>query len=110
MSVYTAIAATAAAAGTDVVASESWRQASYARVLQRIGYSGGAAAGGSLISVLIGQEEVATMYSTNTGLPQADASMFNCRSIIPANSNLSVLIREAGATNPTYVTVELSRG
>ena len=110
MSVYTSTAATAAATGTDIVASESWRQASYSRVLQRIGFTGGAAAGGSQISVLVGQEEVAYLYTTNTGLPQADASMFNCRAMIPANSNLSVLIREAGASNPTFVTVELSRG
>lgn len=101
------IAAASAPLDTDLFNGERWKEVGYTRLLEAIGFKGSAAAGDTEIDLMVDETRLATVFNNNTGFPNND-DMVDLNILIPANSELQAIIRDAPATNPINLRVDFN--
>lgn len=93
------VAAATATVGYDLLKDELFAEVDYDRVLVAAGLAGSAAALDTKVRLMVGSNQVGTMYNTSTGAPNRD-DMFRVDEAVPKNTRLRVIVTDAPATNP----------
>jgi len=106
--ISTSTAAATAVIGFDLIGDSPLRQSLRNRTVSRVGLSGSAAAGDTLCRVMAGSVEIGTIYNNATGAVQADSGLLRVNWAVPSSQNLSVVVVDIPATNPIFLTMELS--
>lgn len=102
------VAAATAVVGYDLLTNRSdIAGAGVNRVLRSVGLTGSAAAGDSEVEIKVGNRTVATLFNSATGFPTNDASKFNTAYAVPAGANVSVIVKDAPATNPLNLLIDV---
>lgn len=99
------IAAASAPLETDLMAGLPERQSGRPRRLVAIALKGSAAAGDTKVAVMNGDRKLASLYNSGTGFPNRD-DYKRIGSLIPANSEVSVLVTDAPVTNAINLSVD----
>ena len=76
--------------------------------LQGMGLAGSAAALDTHVRIMVGQEEVGDMFNASTGAVTRDA-MFGVGALIPAGTEIMVIVDDAAASNPINGALDLQR-
>jgi len=100
------IAAAVAIVGADLFVGERWKEQPNDRVLTGLALRGSAAAGDTVVDLMVDETRVAQLVNNATGFPDND-DMVEVSVIIPANAELSAIITDAAATNPINLRVDL---
>mgnify|MGYP003136894555 CR=1 FL=1 len=101
------IPAATAVLGADLFADQVWARSPGNRTLNGIGCKGSAAAGDSEFEVYIDEVRVGQFFNLGTGFPNNDDITALESLGVPAGAQLRAIVRDAAATNPLNVTVEL---
>jgi len=101
------IAAAVAVLNYNMLQNSPHRQDSRPRRLKAAALAGSAAAGDSAVAISINQLEVARIFCTTTGFPTRD-HLKEIEVPVPANSEVSVVVVDAPATNPLNLLLEFS--
>jgi len=87
-------------------APASVRSAPYDRRLVAAGLAGSAAALDTKIELKIGVGSVGNMYNSSLAAPNRD-DMFRLGEFVPANTPIQAIVRDAPATNPINLALDL---
>ncbi len=101
------VAAATAVLNYDLLTGVVGKRDSSPRRLYGIGVCGSTAAGDCAIDVVVNAIPVATKYNVATGWPTKDHIM-PCNIYVPGDSELSLQVVDAPATNPINVTMLFS--
>ena len=100
------VAAAVALVGADLVVGERWKEQPNDRVLTGIGMMGSAAAGDTVVDLMVDETRVAQLTNQGIGFPNND-DMVEVSVIIPANAELSAVVTDAAATNPINLRLDI---
>lgn len=101
------IAAATAVVGYDLFQNTFWKTSGRRRLIRGLACRGSAAAGDTQIDIMVGEVTVSTLYNTTTGFPNMD-DVFPAGNIpLPAGTPVSAIVRDAPATNPINVLIDL---
>ena len=100
------IAAAVAIVGADLFAGERWKEQPNDRVMTGLALRGSAAAGDTVVDLMVDETRVAQLVNNATGFPDND-DMVDLAVIIPANAELSAIVTDAAVTNPINLRVDL---
>ena len=83
------------------------------RVLRRIGFNGGAAAGDSAIEILFGAKKVAELRNRGAGaasapapVPDTDMKWYLGNEVLPAGQPLNILAKVVTGTNASSISID----
>lgn len=102
------VAAATAVVGYNLATGQTWRSAPYNRRLAGMGLAGSAAALDTHVRIMVGQEEVGDMFNASTGAVTRD-DMFGVGALIPAGTEIMVIVDDAAASNPINGALDLQR-
>lgn len=105
--VEVSLAAAVAVLGVNLLSDSPHRQASQQRTLRGIALAGSAAAGDTRVRVLVNQVEIANIFNSGTGFPNRD-DLKLVNAPVPGNSEVSVIVTDAPATNPINLMMEFT--
>lgn len=100
------VAAATAIVGFDLAAGERWKEQGNDRVLIGLALCGSAAEGDTEVDVFIDETRIGTFFNTKLLFPDED-DLIAVGVIVPANSELSVIVQDAPTTNPVNLRVDL---
>jgi len=102
------VAAATAVVGYDLLTNRpEITSSAMRRTIRSLALTGSVAAGDTEIDVKVGNRVVATMFNTATGFPTNDASKFPTSYIVPPGSPVSVIVKDAPATNALNLLIDL---
>lgn len=101
------IAAATAIVGFDMAEGSRWKEQGNDRVLEAIGLCGSAAEGDSEVDILIDETRIGTFFNTKLLFPDED-DMVAVNVIVPANSEVTIQVKDAATTNPLNLRVDFS--
>lgn len=102
------VAAASATIGTDLFLNEPWARSPQNRTLDAVGIKGSAAALDTEVEVFIDEQRIGNFFNTNTGFPNFDDMVDMRSAFVPAGALLRCLVRDAPATNPINVRVDIT--
>lgn len=102
------IAAASAPVNTDLFLNEPWARSPQNRTLNQIGVRGSAAALDTEVEVFIDEVRIGNFFNVGTGFPNFDDMVEMGQAFIPAGALLRCIVRDAPATNPINVRLDLS--
>lgn len=100
------IAAAVAIVGADLFVGERWKEQPGNRVLMGAAMRGSAAAGDTVVDIMVDETRVASLTNNTTGFPDND-DVVDLNVIIPANGELSAIVQDAAVTNPINLRVDI---
>ena len=87
-------------------AARAYGRKPYPRILAKVGLTGGASAGDTIVAVMVEDTEVARVQNTKTGLAPDNDDMKALNVPIPANALLRALLKDAPNTNNARMTMD----
>tara|TARA_Y100000310_G_C20676205_1_gene813198 strand:+ start:2301 stop:2675 length:375 start_codon:yes stop_codon:yes gene_type:complete len=103
------IAAATAVVGYDLLRDEGFKSAQFERRIVAAGLTGSAAAGDTEVELFIGSVSIGTLFNSATGFNNRD-SLFRLGENVPPNAAISAVVRDAPATNPINIALDVVRG
>ena len=100
------IAAATAVVNYDILSTAIFRTDGRPRRIVAAGLAGSAAALDTIVRLMVGSNQVATMYNTSTGAPNRD-DMFRVGEAVPSNTPIHAYIVDAPSTNPINMALDL---
>ena len=100
------IAAATAVVNYDLLSSAIFRTDGRSRRIVAAGLAGSAAALDTIVRLMVGSNQVATMYNTGTGAPNRD-DMFRVGENVPPNTPIHAYVVDAPSTNPINMALDL---
>lgn len=101
------VAAATAVVDYDVFTGERWTETPQPRVITGIGVKGSAAAGDAEVELYVDETRVGNFFNTNTGFPNADDVVPLENLFVPGAAQVSCTVKDAPATNPLNVRLDL---
>jgi hypothetical protein len=99
------IAAATAVVDYDLLSNSPYKQSGRPRRIRSVGLAGSAAAGDTLVSILVGNNEVGRLYNKATGFPTRD-HLFPVGAPVPPNQEVTVRVVDAPATNAINLAID----
>lgn len=93
------IAAASAPVGTNLLADSIYGQSRVARQIRGVALKGSAAAGDTIVAILVDTMEIGRIFNSGTGFPNRD-DIKPLVANVPAGAQLFANIVDAPATNP----------
>jgi len=100
------VAAAVAIVGADLFAGERWKEQPNDRVITGLALLGSAAAGDTVVDIMVDETRVAQLTNNDVGFPDND-DMVELGVIVPGNAELSAVVTDAAATNPINLRIDL---
>lgn len=101
------VAAATAVVDADLFTGERWTETPQNRVVTGIAVRGSAAAGDTEVELFIDETRVGGFFNTTTGFPNADDVVPVEELGVPGAGQLSCIVKDAAATNPINVRIDL---
>ena len=101
------IAAATAVLDFDLAVGTRWKEQGADRVLTAVGLCGSAAEGDTEVDIFVDEVRIGTFFNTKLLFPDED-DMVEVNVIVPANSEVSIVVQDAPATNPLNLRVDFS--
>lgn len=101
------IAAASAPLDTDLIAGERWKEQPNNRVLTGVALAGSAAAGDTEVDIFVDETRITTLFNSKIGFPDNDDLVVLESLFIPASGEISALVKDAPATNPINLRMDL---
>jgi len=101
------VVAATAVVGYDLFQNTFWKTSGRRRVIRGLACKGSAAAGDTQVDILVGETTYSQLFNTSTGFPNMD-DVFPAGNIpVPPGSPISAIVRDAPATNPINMLIDL---
>ncbi len=101
------VAAATAVVGFDMAEGQRWKEQGNDRVLTGLALCGSAAEGDSEVDVFVDETRIGTFFNTKLLFPDED-DVIEVGVIVPANSEVSLVVQDAATTNPLNIRVDFS--
>jgi len=102
------VPAATAIVGNDLFANTFWKTSGRRRMIRALGFLGSAAAGDCQADLMVGEVTYANPINITTGFPTKD-HMFPSGNIpIPPGTPVSLIVRDAAATNPINAKIDIA--
>lgn len=99
------IAAATAILGFDMATGTRWKEQGNDRVLTAVGLCGSAAEGDSEVDILVDETRIGTFFNSKLLFPDED-DMIEVGVMVPANSEISIVVTDAPVTSPLNLRVD----
>lgn len=102
------VAAATAVVNADLFLNQPWARSPRNRTLNSIGVKGSAAGLDTEVEVFIDEVRIGNFFNTGTGFPNFDDMVDMGGAFIPAGALLRCIVRDAAATNPINVRLDIT--